>query len=109
MFAGIGLVYLLVLVLFIVAGWKIYAKAGQPGWVALIPIYNLVVFLRIVGRPIWWILLFIIPLVNVVVTCVLANDLSKKFGKGVGFTIGLILLTPIFYLILAFGDAKYQG
>jgi len=109
MFAVIGLVYLLVLVVFIATGWKIYAKAGQPGWAVLIPIYNMVVYLKIVGRPIWWILLLFVPLVNFVVCIVLSNDLSKKFGRGVGFTLGLIFLAPIFYLILAFGDAKYQG
>jgi len=105
----IVLVYLAILVLFVAAGWKIYSKAGQPGWAVLIPIYNLVVFLKIVGRPLWWIILCFIPFVNFVVCILLANDLSKKFGRGVGFTLGLIFLAPIFYLILAFGDSKYQG
>lgn len=105
----VALVYLAFIVLFVAAGWKIYAKAGQPGWSALIPIYNMVVFLKIVGRPLWWILLCFIPLVNLIVCIVLANDLAKKFGKGIGFTLGLIFLAPIFYLILAFGDAQYEG
>jgi hypothetical protein len=104
-----GLVYVAFIVLFIAAGWKIYAKAGQPGWAVLIPIYNIVVFLQIVKRPLWWILLCFIPLVNFILWIVLSSDLSKKFGKGLGFTLGLIFLAPIFYLILGFGDAEYQN
>ena len=108
-FGLIAIVYLAFIAFFVAAGWKIFTKAGQPGWAVLIPIYNLVVFLQIVGRPLWWILLCFIPLVNFVVCIVLANDLAKKFGKGIGFTLGLIILSPIFYPILGFGSAEYQG
>ena len=103
------LVYLAFIALLAVAGWKVYAKAGQPGWAALIPIYNIVVYLKIVGRPLWWIILCVIPFVNFVVAIILVNDLSKKFGKGLGFTLGLLFLSPIFYPVLGFGDSKYQG
>jgi len=91
------------------ASWKIFAKAGQPGWAALIPFYNIVVLLKIVGRPTWWLLLWFVPVVNVVISLILTHDLSRAFGKGIGFTLGLIFLGPIFILLLAFGPAQYVG
>lgn len=105
-----GLIFSLVLfVIMIAAMWRIFTKAGEEGWKAIIPIYNIVVLLKIVGRPWWWLLLMLIPLVNIVVSIVVMNDLSKSFGHGVGFTLGLIFLSFIFYLILAFGSSQYQG
>ena len=89
--------------------WRTYQKANQPGWAALIPIYNLVVLLRIVGRPLWWIVLMLIPLVNIVVLIIVAIDLAKAFGKSGAFAAGLIFLGPIFYCILGFGSARYRG
>ena len=100
---------LIVAVVLIVAWWKIFTKAGKPGWAALIPIYNVIVMLQVVGRPVWWIILFLIPVVNFIVEIIVILDLAKSFGKGTGFGIGLILLNPIFALILAFGDAEYKG
>lgn len=96
-------------VIALVGLWKVYTKAGQPGWAAIIPIYNIIVFLRIVRRPIWWILLLLIPIVNVVTYIVIEYELAKSFGKGVGFTILLIFLPFIGYPILGFGDAKYNA
>lgn len=96
------------LVLILVAGWKMYVKAGQQGWVSLIPILNILGLLKIVHRPWWWILLMLIPFVNFVVVIILMLDLAKAFGKGVGTALLLILLTPIGYLLLGFGDAQYQ-
>jgi hypothetical protein len=96
-------------ILIIAAWWKIFSKAGQPGWAAIIPIYNLYVWCKIVGRPWWWILLTLIPLVNFIILIILFIDLAKSFGKGVGFAIGLILLSIIFFPILGFGSATYQG
>lgn len=93
----------------IVAGWKIFTKAGKPGWGILIPIYNLILMLEIIGKPMWWILMFIIPGVNFVFMIWATNLLSKSFGKDVGFTLGLIFLSFIFYPVLAFGSATYQG
>jgi len=111
--AGIGVVgliiYLAIVVLVIAGLWKVFAKAGQPGWAILIPIYNLYVLLQIVGRPAWWLLLFIVPLVNLVVAIMVAIDVAKAFGKGTGFGLGLAFLGPIFYPILGFGGSTYQG
>ncbi len=104
-----GLVALVVVVIAIVAYWKVFTKAGEAGWKSIIPIYNVIVLLKIVGRPWWWLLLMLIPLVNIVVLIVVMNDLSRSFGHGVGFTLGLIFLSFIFYLILAFGSSQYQG
>jgi len=98
---------LLLGVIMIIALWKIFTKAGQEGWKSLIPIYNTIVLLQIVGRPWWWILLLLIPLVNLIVLIVVMNDLSKAFGHGLGFTLGLLFLSPIFYLILGFGGSRY--
>ena len=89
--------------------WKIYVKAGQPGWAALIPIYNIYILTKIVGKPGYWTLLCLIPFVNFIFAIWLTNMLSKSFGKDEGFTIGLLLLGIIFYPILAFGGAKYLG
>jgi len=102
----IGLLIALVL---IVAMWKVFTKAGQPGWASIIPIYNLYVWCKIVGRPGWWILLMLIPFVNIIVGIILCIDMAKSFGKGAGFGIGLALLGVIFIPILGFGSAQYQG
>jgi hypothetical protein len=96
-------------ILIIAAYWKIYTKAGQPGWAAIIPIYNIYVLLKIVGKPWWWLLLMFVPFVNLVFAIWMTNMLSKSFGKDEGFTVGLILLGIIFYPILGFGNAKYHG
>jgi uncharacterized membrane protein YhaH (DUF805 family) len=96
-------------ILMIAAWWKIFSKAGQPGLAAIIPIYNWIVWCKIVGRPWWWILLLLIPFVNLIILIILMIDLAKSFGKGVGFGIGLILLAVIFFPILGFGSAQYQG
>lgn len=101
--------YFAIIAVFIAAYWKIFTKAGKPGWAALVPIYNAIVLLEIVGRPVWWIILLFIPFVNVVVGIILVLDLTKSFGKSSAFAVGLILLSPIFILILAFDDSRYQG
>jgi hypothetical protein len=100
---------LLVALLMIVAMWKVFTKAGQPGWASIIPIFNLYIWCKIVGRPWWWILLMLIPFVNFIIGIILCIDLAKSFGKGVGFGIGLVLLGIIFLPILGFGSAQYQG
>lgn len=94
-------------VLVLVAGWKMYEKASQPGWVAIIPILNLLGMVKIVHRPWWWLLLLLIPVANIVVFAILMNDLSKAFGRGFGTTLLLFFLTPIGYLLLGFGDDAY--
>ncbi len=86
-----------------------FTKAGEAGWKSIIPIYNLIVLLKIVGREWWWVILFLIPIVGFIVWIIVALDLAKSFGRGTGFGIGLIFLTPIFALILGFGSDTYQG
>ncbi len=109
-FMGIfGLVYLAVIVLLIASMWVIFTKAGQPGWAAIVPIYNGVVLLQIVGRPVWWVVLLLIPFVNFIVGILVTLDLAKSFGKSAGFGIGLLLLSFVFAPMLAFGDATYRG
>jgi hypothetical protein len=97
------------MVVVFVAMWKVFTKAGQPGWALLIPIYNGYVLLKIVGRPGWWLLLFLIPLVNFIIAIVVNFDLARSFGKGAGFALGLTFLSPIFYIILGLGAAEYEG
>lgn len=96
-------------VLIIIAEWRIYEKSGKPGWAVLIPFYNFYVLLKIVGKPGWWLIWYFIPIANIVVGIWTTNLLSKSFGKGVGFTLGLIFLSFIFYPILGFGNATYKG
>jgi hypothetical protein len=104
-----GLIWLAVTVVIIAGCWKMFTKAGKPGWACLIPIYNIIVLLEIVGRPLWWIVLFLIPIVNAIAAIIVSFDLAKVFGRGVGFAIGLILLPFIFVPVLGFGSATYQG
>ena len=104
-----GLIWLAIVVLMIVSMWKVFTKAGQPGWAAIVPIYNIVVILKMVGKPLWWLILFLIPIVNFVVAILIAVALAKAFGKGTGFAIGLILLGIVFFPILAFSDATYTA
>ena len=107
--AILWLIYVAFIVVYLVAAWIVYTKAGEEGWKALIPIYNIWVLLKIVGRPGWWLILFLIPFVNFVIWIIVSIDLAKSFGKGTGFALGLIFFAPIFYMILAFGDASYRG
>jgi hypothetical protein len=100
----------LALVILMIAGlWGTFAKAGKPGWAAIIPIYNGIVLLEIAGKPLWWIVLFFIPCVNIIIAILVAMDVAKAFGKSGAFGVGLAFLPFIFYTILGFGDAQYQG
>ncbi|MFH1486929.1 MAG: DUF5684 domain-containing protein [Chloroflexota bacterium] len=105
----ITIIYLCVLVLMIASMWRIYTKAGKPGWAIFIPFYNIYVSLKIAGKPGWWLILAFIPLVNIIIAILVAVGVATNFGKGGGFAVGLILLPFIFYPILAFGEARYQG
>src|SRR5947207_15187347 len=100
---------LLIALLLIVAMWKVFTKAGQPGWASIIPIYNLYIWCKIVGRPGWWIILMLIPFVNFIIGIILCIDMAKSFGHGVGFGLGLVFLGVIFFPILGFGSSQYQG
>jgi len=102
-------IYIAIIALIIYSAWKIFTKAGKPGWACLIPIYNILVMLEIIGKPWWWLLLMLIPVVNLVFSIWAVNLLSKSYGHGVGFTLGLIFLSFIFIPILGLGESKYIG
>ena len=103
------IVYIGILVTVIAGVWKAFAKAGQPGWASLIPIYNIYVMTQIAKKPGWWVLLMFIPIVSIVVMFMLMISIAKNFGKEAGFGVGLALLGLIFWPILGFGDAVYAG
>lgn len=103
------IVYLAIGVVTLAGMWKIFAKAGKPGWASIVPIYNIVVWLQAVNRPVWWIILLLIPIVGWVVAIVITNDLAKSFGKGIGWTFGLLFLPFVFYPILGFGSDEFVG
>jgi hypothetical protein len=125
--AGVFLVFalfsLLLYLLIVASAAKLLSKAGESWWKALIPIYSNLVFLRVIKRPTWWIVFYIVPwmawiipeamIVSVlilpflVVAIINSFDLAKAFGRGPGFAIGIILLPLIFLPILAFGNSKY--
>lgn len=110
--ASVGMVgiiiYLAIIILMLVSLWKVFTKAGQPGWGVLIPIYNTYLMLKIAGKPGWWLLLLFIPVVSLVISIMMIVSFAENFGKGVGFAIGLMFLPMIFFPILAFGSATYS-
>ena len=90
--------------------WYMYEKAGEPGWASLIPIYNLIVMCRIGGKPGWWVvMMLLVPIANIVFIIMLLNAIAKNFGKGPGFTVGLVFLQQIFCAILGYGGALYSN
>ena len=103
------LLYAAIILLFVAVGWKIYEKADQPGWAVLVPIYNFYVLLKVVGRPGWWLLLLLVPIVNFVVAIMVNIDLAKSFGKDWLYGLGITFLGVVFLPMLAFGSATYQG
>ena len=121
-FAGYFLFLLFITAFFIVVQWKIFLKAGQPGWAVLVPFYNLYVYTQVIQRPKWWMALYflwfwepfigffsLLGLIAVLVIIILDTiRLAKVFGQGGEFAVGLIFLGIIFQPILAFGDAQYQ-
>ncbi len=111
--AGVGLftllVYLAPLIVTVAGVWKTFEKAGKPGWAAIVPIYNIIIMLEIVGKPTWWVVLIFVPLVNLVILIILYHQMSLSFGRGVGMTVLLILLPFVGWPMLGFGDAQYQG
>ena len=108
-FNSLLIIALAIAAFFIVAFWKIFTKAGQPGWACLVPIYNMVILLKIVAKPVWWLILFFVPVVSFVIAIIVYLELAKVFGKSTGFGVGLIFLPFIFIPILAFGSAEYSG
>src|SRR5689334_12229068 len=81
------LFFLAIAVVAIIGVWKVFTKAGQPGWAAIVPIYNLYILLQIAGRPAWWILLMLIPFVNLVISIMIAMDVAKAFGQSAAWGI----------------------
>lgn len=106
---GIGGCFGLCIGVIIVASlWRIFTKAGQPGWAAIVPIYNIFVLTQICNKPPYWIVFFFIPFVNFVAGILMANALARSFGKGAGFTVGMILLPMVFYPLLAMDNEPYR-
>ena len=102
-------------VLHIIGMWKVLVKGGEPGAFSLLNLITCLIpvsfipIMRMIGRPTWWVVLLYIPIVNLVVILIVSIELSRSFGKGTGFGIGLWILAPIFYLILGFGSSTYRG
>lgn len=113
--AGIVLVfvvviYVVLIALIVASWWKIFVKAGRPGWAAIVPVYNIVVMLQVVDMPWWLVFLLFVPIVSlcwVVISIMIPFKLATAFGRGLGFGFGLLLLPIVFYPILAFGSAEY--
>jgi hypothetical protein len=101
-------IQLAVTVVVLAGFWKVFTKAGQPGWACIVPFYNIYVMTQIAGKPAWWILLFFIPIANLIVAILLFVAIAEKFGKGAGFGVGMALLGFIFIPILGFSDAQYN-
>ena len=107
---GIELFAVLILTIIIHAGfWKVFQKAGEPGWAAIIPIYNLYVLVRISGNTWWWFAMFFVPVLNFFATLKVSINIASKFDKGILFGLGLLFLSFIFFPVLGFGNYQYQG
>ena len=105
-----GMIGLVLAIIYIIAMWKMFVKAGRPGWAAIIPFYNLYIILKIAGKPGWWLLLFIIPVVNIIIHAFVSVGLAKAFNRSPAFGIILLwLFSFIGYLILGFGKSVYSG
>ena len=103
------ILYIVLIVFYLFCLWRIFVKAGKPGWAAIVPIYNIIVELEVVGKPWYWLLLMLVPVVNVVLGVIVIFRLAKVFGHGTGFGFGLLFLSFIFLPILAFDSSSYLG
>ena len=101
------IVFSILAIIQIIALWKLFVKAGKPGWACIVPIYNIIIMLEIARKPSWWFFLLLIPFVNIYFAIVMLNSIVKNFGKDSSFTVGVILLPYIFIPILGFGSARY--
>jgi hypothetical protein len=109
-FSSLSIGFFVLLGFFYLVGvWKAFEKAGQPGWAAIVPIYNLYVILKIAGKPGWWLLLLFIPVVNFVVMIIVYLEIAARFERSVAFGLGLCFLGFIFWPLLGLGDAEYVG
>ena len=101
------LIYIGIIVLMITSVWKVFTKANQPGWAAILPIYNIIIMLEVAKKPTWWVAMYFIPIANFIFMIMTLNGISKNFGKDEGFTVGMVFLGIVFWPILAFGNAQY--
>lgn len=99
--------FVFIMLLMLVTMWRIFTKAGYAGWTSLVPIYNAVVLMWIAGKPGWWVLLMMLPVVNIIIMLLADIGLAHQFDKGTGFGVGLFFLPLIFMPILAFGSAEH--
>ncbi len=106
--AVVLLVQLAVVVVEVAAFWRIFTKAGERGWAAIVPVYNLIVLQRIVQRPTWWVFLWFVPGASAVVAVIVLVELAERFGRSGWFSVGLIALAPIFAPILGLGSSRYN-
>ncbi|HXX90672.1 MAG TPA: DUF5684 domain-containing protein [Acidimicrobiales bacterium] len=110
--AGAGVFLVVFIAVYVIAALPlmgVFGKASQPAWAAFVPIYNIIVLLRLIGRPWWWLLLYLIPFVGIIFAIIVLYDLSRSFGHGGGFTVGLFFLGWIFLMILWLGASEYRG
>jgi len=107
--AAVAVATLALALLVVVSTWKVFEKAGEPGWASLIPIYNVYVMLKIGNNPGWYLVLLLVPVVNLFVTGKLFVDLARSFGKGIGWGLGLWILPFVFFPMLGFGGANYRS
>jgi len=103
------IIYLAIGILALAGLWMVFVKMGEPGWKAIIPLYNIYVMLEKVGKPAWWLILFFIPFVNLIAGFLVFQEIAEGFGKGTGFAVGMLLLGFIFFPLLGFGDAQWMG
>lgn len=106
---AVSLVTLVFCVITVIASWKMFKKAGEPGVAAIVPFWNTAVLFRMTWGKWYFMFLMLIPLVNIVIGIMTMFKLAKVFGKGMGFGFGLLFLSPVFMFILAFGRAQYVG
>ena len=102
------ILYVILLIILLIGIWKMFEKGGIPGILGLIPVVNLFFLAKLAGKPVWWGLLYFIPFVNVVIAIIILIGIAERFGRGIGTTLGLVFLTPIFFCILGFGSAKWS-
>lgn len=107
--AILWLIYLVVIVFEIAAFWQLFAKAGEAGWQAIIPVWSTIVLIKIAGRPLWWVILYFIPFVNIVIHFIVSIEVARAFGKGTGYGVLLALFPYVVVPMLGFGSAQYVG
>ena len=107
-----GQTFLLLVLVYLLyaAPWcGVLHKAGKRWWTGLVPVLNVLLILKVVGRPWWWLLLLLVPVVGIAVWAVLCLDVSDSFGHGLGYAIGLVFLPFVFGVLLWLGPARYEG